>query len=160
MVFNRYHLYLAISITFWVDFVSVHDVLIILLMYHISAASILLSRSFVMYSIHIHVEGWTICRLLEYDFGLNSDISISEDGLHLCECVFKQSYYFLYFSVTPGVWTYCDAQIFKSAYLFYSVPYWKECFIKQCLTVLRWPCTQSSLYSLEVLCFHFRLWLF
>ena len=37
----------AISFTSSFDFFSVHDILIILLMYHISAASSLLSRSFV-----------------------------------------------------------------------------------------------------------------
>ena len=70
------------------------------------------------------------------DFGINSDISIGEDGLHLRECVFKQSYYFLYFCVAPGVWSFCNAKVFKSAYLFYSFPICKQCFIQQCLTVL------------------------
>ena len=40
-------LYPPISITSSLSFFSVHDILIILLMYHISAASSLLSRSFV-----------------------------------------------------------------------------------------------------------------
>ena len=39
--------YLAISITSLFDFFSVHDILSFLLMYHICAASSLLSRSFV-----------------------------------------------------------------------------------------------------------------
>ena len=47
MVLRRDLLYPAISITSSFDFFSVHDILIILLMYHISAASSLLSRSFV-----------------------------------------------------------------------------------------------------------------
>ena len=47
MVLSRDLLYPAISITFLFDFFSIHDILIILLMYHISAASRLLSRSFV-----------------------------------------------------------------------------------------------------------------
>ena len=47
MVLSRDLLYPAISITSSFDFFSVHDILIILLIYHISAASGLLSRSFV-----------------------------------------------------------------------------------------------------------------
>ena len=47
MVLNRDLLYPAISITSSFDFFSVHDILIILPMYHISAASSQLSRSFV-----------------------------------------------------------------------------------------------------------------
>ena len=47
MVLSRDLLYPAISITSSFDFFSVHDILIILLMYHISAASSLPSRSFV-----------------------------------------------------------------------------------------------------------------
>ena len=47
MVLSRNLLYPAISITSLFDFFSVHDILIILLMYHISAASSLLSRYFV-----------------------------------------------------------------------------------------------------------------
>ena len=52
MVLSRDLLYPAMSITSLFDFISVHDILIILLMYHISAASSLLSRSFI--SVHIH----------------------------------------------------------------------------------------------------------
>ena len=64
MVLSRDLLYPAISITFSFDFCSVHDILIILLMYHISTASSLLSRFFLsVSSIHIHGEGWAICRL-------------------------------------------------------------------------------------------------
>ena len=47
MVLSRDLLYSAISITSSFHFFSAHDILIILLMYHISAASSLLSRSFV-----------------------------------------------------------------------------------------------------------------
>ena len=47
MVFSSDLLYRAIAISSSFYFLSVHDVLIILLMYHISAASSLLSRSFV-----------------------------------------------------------------------------------------------------------------
>ena len=50
------------------------------------------------------------------DFGINFDISIGEDGLHLGECVFIQSYSFLYFCVASGVWSYCEAQVFRGAY--------------------------------------------
>ena len=46
MVFSRDLLYPAISLTSWFDFFSVYDIFIILFMYHISADSGLLSRSF------------------------------------------------------------------------------------------------------------------
>ena len=55
MVLSRDLLYPAISITSWFDFFSVHDILIILLMCHNSAASSLLFRSFVSVQHHIHV---------------------------------------------------------------------------------------------------------
>ena len=59
-----------------VDFFSVHDILIILLMYHLSAASSLLSRSIV------NVQHSHPCRRMDHmfdsvDFGVNSDISSS-----------------------------------------------------------------------------------
>ena len=41
--------------------------------------------------------------------GMNSDISIGEDGLHLGESVLRQSYSFLYFCVACGVLSYCEA---------------------------------------------------
>ena len=47
MVLSRDLLYPTFSITSWFDFFTVHVILIILLMYHISAALSLLSRSFV-----------------------------------------------------------------------------------------------------------------
>ena len=50
MVLSRDLLYPVISITSWFYFFSVHDIVIIVLMYHISAASSLLSRSVV--SVH------------------------------------------------------------------------------------------------------------
>ena len=37
------------------------------------------------------------------DFGVNFDISVGEDGLHLGECVFRQSYSFLYFCVASDI---------------------------------------------------------
>ena len=93
MVLSRYLLYLFISITSWFNFFSVHDILIILLIYHISAALSLLSRSFVSVQ-HSHS-----CRRMDHyvgfqsvDFGANSDFSFGEDGLHLGECVFRQSF--------------------------------------------------------------------
>ena len=61
MALNRDLLYPDISIIFSFGFFSVHDILIILLEYHISAATSLLSRS----SIFIYAEGWAICRLSE-----------------------------------------------------------------------------------------------
>ena len=51
------------------------------------------------------------------DIGVNSDISVGEDGLRLDECVFRKNYSFLYFCVASGV-------IVKSKYL--KVP---TCFI-------------------------------
>ena len=60
------------------------------------------------------------------NFGVNSDISYGEDGLHLGECVFRQSYSFLYFCVASGIWGYYEAKVFKGAYLFYSFPFAKS----------------------------------
>ena len=51
------------------------------------------------------------------DLGIYSDISMGEDRLHLGECVFRQSYSFLYFCVPSGVWSYYQAQVFKGAVL-------------------------------------------
>ena len=50
-------------------------------------------------SFHIHAKGWTMCSLQSVDFGVNSDISLGEDRLLLGECVFRQSFSFLYFYV-------------------------------------------------------------
>ena len=36
-------------------------------------------------------------------FGVNSDISVGEDGFHGGQCVFRQSYSFLYFCVASGI---------------------------------------------------------
>ena len=126
MVLRKYLLYPAFPITSWFDFI--HDILIIHLMYHIYAASSLLSRSLVSVQ-HSHP-----CRRVDHnyvgfqsvDFGINLDIAIGEVGLHLDECVFRQSYFFLYFCVASGVWSYCEAQLFKSVYLFYSFPFAKN----------------------------------
>ena len=60
MVLSRDLLYPAISITSSFDLFSFHDILIILLMYHISAASSLLSSSFVSV-LHSHP-----CRGMDY----------------------------------------------------------------------------------------------
>ena len=54
MVLRRNLLYPAISITSWFGFFAIHDILIILLMYHISAALSLLFRSFVSVQ-HLHL---------------------------------------------------------------------------------------------------------
>ena len=59
-------------------------------------------------------------------FGLNSDIYVGEDVIHLSECVFRQSYSFLHFCVASGIWSYCEAQVFKGACLFYSLPFAKN----------------------------------
>ena len=83
-------LYPVISITSSFNFFSVHDILITLLMYHISAASSLLSRYFVRVPLSYPCRPCVV--FLSVDFGKNSDISIREDGLHLVECIFRQSY--------------------------------------------------------------------
>ena len=110
MVLSRDLLDLAISITSLFDFFSVHDILIILLMYHISAASGLLSRSFVSVQ-HSHpyrrMDHILYVGFQSVDFGVKSDISVGVDGLHLSECVFRQSYSFLYFCMASGMWNYC-----------------------------------------------------
>ena len=53
MILSRDLLYPAISITSSFEFFSVHDILLLLLMYHTSAASSLLSRSLVSAQ-HLH----------------------------------------------------------------------------------------------------------
>ena len=122
VVLSRGVLYLTISITFLFDFFSVHDILIIILMYHISAASDLLSGSFVSVQ-HSHP-----CRRIDHvgfqsvGCDVNSDISVGEDGLHLSECAFRQNYSFYYFCNASGVWSHCEAQVFKAAYFFYPFP--------------------------------------
>ena len=60
------------------------------------------------------------------DFGINSDNPVGEDGLQLGECVFGQSYSFLYFCVTSGIWSYNEVEVFKGAYLLYSFPFAKN----------------------------------
>ena len=76
-----------------------------------------------MSSIHMHAGGWTIyVDFQSVDFGVNSDFSVGEDGFHLGECVFRQSYSFICFCVASGIWSHCEAQVFKGAYLFYSFP--------------------------------------
>ena len=65
------------------------------------------------------------------DFGVTFDISVGEDGLLFVKCVFRQSYSFLYFCVATGVWSYCEAQVFKDANLFC-----RECYIQEFLTFL------------------------
>ena len=57
------------------------------------------------------------------DFGAIYDISVGEDGLNLGDCVLRQGYSFLYFCVASGIWSYCEAQLFKGAFLFYSFPF-------------------------------------
>ena len=47
------------------------------------------------------------------DFGVNSDISVGEDGLHLGECVSRQGYCFLYFCVASSVWSYWKPKYLK-----------------------------------------------
>ena len=37
------------------------------------------------------------------DFGVNFDISVGEGGLNLGDCVFRQSYPFLYFCIASGI---------------------------------------------------------
>ena len=61
-----------------------------------------------MFSIHIHAEGWTMTYVIfrSVGFGVNSDISVGEDGFLSCyrgECVIRQRYSFLYFCVASGI---------------------------------------------------------
>ena len=85
-------------------------------MYHISAASTLLSRSFVS----VQQKDGPYVGFQGVGFYVNSDISVGEDGLHLGERVVRQSYSFLDFCFAFGVWSYCESQVFKGANLFYS----------------------------------------
>ena len=81
MVLSINILYPAISITSSFDFFSVHYILIILLIYHISAASSLFSRSFVSDQ-HSHPGRKMDHVFFKYvgfqsvDVGVNSHISI------------------------------------------------------------------------------------
>ena len=85
------------------------------------------------------------------DFG--ADISVGEDELHLDECVFKQSYSFLYFRVASGIWIYCEAQVFKGVYLFYSFPFAKIVTYRN--VWLFWDDHALSLLSIELKSFVF-----
>ena len=153
MVLSRDLLYPGISITSSFDFFSVLDILIIPLMYHISAASGLLSRSLVSVRIGHNYVGFQ-----RVDFCANSDISVGEDGLQLVECFFRQSYSFLYLCVASGIWSYCEAQVFKGAYLFYSFPFAKNVTYRS--VWLLWEGHALSLLCIQLksVTFHFRLW--
>ena len=84
------------------DLFSVHDILIILLMYHISAASSLLSKPFInVQHSHPYRNDGPYGGFRSFNFGANSDISVGEGRLYLSESVFKQGYSFLYFCVSP-----------------------------------------------------------
>ena len=117
-------MYPTFSISSSFDFFSVHDILKIL-MYHISAASSLLSKSFVsvQHSPPYRRMDHMIVGFQSLDFGVNSNISVGEDGIHLGACVFRQSHFFLYFCVASGTLSHSEAQVFKGACLFYSFPY-------------------------------------
>ena len=75
MVLSRDLLYPAIFITSSFDFFSVHDILIIFLMYHISAATSLLSKFFCRCpaSTSIRRDGPYV-GFQSVDFGVNSDM--------------------------------------------------------------------------------------
>ena len=96
-------------------------------MYHISAALSLLSKSFVSVQ-HSHpckkVENMTV-GFHSVAFGVHSNISVGEDGLHRGECV-RQNYSFFNFCFASGVWSYCEAQVLKGAHLFHSFPFAKN----------------------------------
>ena len=65
---------------------------IILLMYHIYAASSLLSSSFVNVQ-HSHpYRRMDHVGFQSFDFAADSDISVGEDGSYLGECVYRQRY--------------------------------------------------------------------
>ena len=153
----------AISITSSFYFFSVYDILIILLMYHVFAASSLLSRSFVS------VQHSQPCRRMNHNyvgfhsvgFGANSDISIGEDGLHLGECVFTESYSFLYSCIASGVWNYCEAHVFKGAYLFYSFLFVKNVTYRNDDHALSPLCIQlkSFVFTFDCDCCNVRIFL-
>ena len=89
-------MYSVISILSSFVFFSVHAILIILLMRHISAASSLFSKTFVSVQ-HSHP-----CKRMDnnfvgfqsLDFGVNSDISVGEDGVNIGECILRKIYSF------------------------------------------------------------------
>ena len=56
-----------------------------------------------MSSIHIDAEGWTIVGFQSVDFGVNADITVGEDRLHLGECAFRQICSFVYFCFALGL---------------------------------------------------------
>ena len=119
MVLSRDLLYPAISSTSSFDFFSVLNILIILLMLQVFFLGLLSLAS-------IH-GGRGVDHNYDFqsvDFGVSS-IFVGKDGLPLGECVFRQSYSFLYFCVASGVWSYCEAQVFKGA-LFCSFPFVKN----------------------------------
>ena len=71
------------------------------------------------------------------DVGVNFDISVDEEGLHLGECVFRRSYSFLHFCVASGA----SGVIVKPKYLrvpscFILSPL-QLCYMQEYLTVLR-----------------------
>ena len=77
MILSRDLLYPAISITSSFDFISVHDVLIILLMCHISAASSLLFRSFCQCPAFTSMQkDGSYVGFQSVDFGVKSDIFV------------------------------------------------------------------------------------
>ena len=96
------------------------------------------------------------------DLGIYSDISMGEDRLHLGECVFRQSYSFLYFCVPSGVWSYYQAQVFKGAVLVFLCCCFCFCFcLFVCLfvVVFLWgggvlQCTLNLLCLLEFHLYH------
>ena len=88
-------MYPAMSITSSFDFFSAHDILIILLMYHISAASSLFFFVFCQCPAFKSIQkNGPYVGFQRVDFGVNFDISVVEDELYLGECVFRQSYFF------------------------------------------------------------------
>ena len=120
-VWSRNLLYPAISITSSFDFFSVHDILISFPMHYISSDSSLPPRSFVTVQ-HSHPmpKDGPYVGFQSVDYGVDSDISVNEDGLYLGECVFRQSYHFLYLCVASSIWSYWEACAILDAYLFNS----------------------------------------
>ena len=71
-----------------------------------------------MSSIHIHTDRRTICRLSEDWFWCKLWYFYWWRWTSSCWMLLRYS--FLYFCVVSGIWIYCEAQVFKGDYLFYS----------------------------------------
>ena len=128
MILSSYLLCPAFSITSSFDFYSFHDVL---LWYSSDVPHFCCFKS--SFQVSYQCPAFTSMQrngsyvgFHSVDFSENFDISVGENGLHLGECVFRESYSFVYFCIASDIWGYCKAHVFKGAYLFYSFPFAKN----------------------------------